>query len=488
MRHISLPDFGTAAAWRTAARSCLSEGLSPADIIWGSEQTERGLFYDQPTTAAAPVNMTVPRSFVSLAETVCWHRDTDRFARLYQFLWRLKDAPHLIADRGDEGLAHLRGMEKSVHRCQHKMKAFVRFREIGNRDDARRSFAAWFEPTHHTVEPTADFFARRFADMDWRIVTPEKTAIFQDGSLSFAPGEPKPSLPDDASEALWLTYFRSIFNPARLKVHAMTSEMPKKYWKNLPEAATIPDLIANAPARARAMADAAPTLPPVRAENARQQLAAHMSAWNGPKEALPAAIHDCTRCPLHKTATQAVPGVGPLDVPLMIVGEQPGDQEDLAGLPFVGPAGQLFDKVAQSAGLIREDAFVTNAVKHFKFTPRGKRRLHQRPNSGEIEHCRWWLDAERALVKPKLILALGATAAEALTGSGANILRRRGSVEQLADGTPVLLSVHPSFLLRVPDACEREKQMVLFEHDLRRAVEMIAALTTRPGSQDMMAG
>jgi len=487
MRHISLPDTGTAAAWRDAARSCLREGLSPADISWGSTKTERGLFDDQPVTGAAPVKMTVPRSFVSLAETVCWHRDAYRFARLYQFLWRLKDAPQLIGDRGDEGLAHLRGMEKSVHRCQHKMKAFVRFREISDRDAARRSFAAWFEPTHHTVEPTAGFFARRFADMDWRIVTPEKTAIFQDGSLSFAPGEPKPALPDDASEALWLTYFRSIFNPARLKVQAMTSEMPKKYWKNLPEAATIPDLIANAPARARAMADAAPTLPPIRAQKARHQLAAHLSAWDGPKEALPAAIHDCTRCPLHRTATQAVPGVGPLDAALMIVGEQPGDQEDLAGLPFVGPAGHMFDTVAHSAGLNRAEAFVTNAVKHFKFTPRGKRRLHQRPNSGEIEHCRWWLDAERALVQPKLVLALGATAAEALTGSGANILRRRGTVEQLADGTPVLLSVHPSFLLRLPDAAEREKQMALFEDDLRRAVEMIAVLTTRPGRQNMAA-
>lgn len=480
MRHITLPDFGTAAAWREAARSCLTEGLSPADISWGSEASERSLFDDQPVSGAAPVKMTVPRSFVSLAETVCWHRDADRFARLYAFLWRLKDAPHLIADRGDKELAHLRSMEKAVHRCQHKMKAFVRFREIGDRQDARRSFAAWFEPTHHTLEPTADFFVLRFTDMDWRIVTPEKTATFLDGRLSFAPGQPKPDLPEDAGEALWLTYFRSIFNPARLKVQAMTSEMPKKYWKNLPEAATIPDLIANAPARARAMAEAAPTLPPVRAEKARQQLAAHMSAWEGPKDALPAAIHDCSRCPLHRTATQAVPGVGPHDAALMIVGEQPGDQEDLAGLPFVGPAGQLFDRGAEAAGLRRQEAFVTNAVKHFKFTPRGKRRLHQRPNSGEIEHCRWWLDAERALVKPKLILALGATAAEALTGTGANILRRRGTVEQLADGTPVLLAVHPSFLLRLPDPAEREKQTALFEADLRRAVEMIAALSVRP--------
>lgn len=294
--------------------------------------------------------MTVPRGFIGLADTVCWHPDPDRFARLYAFLWRLKDAPHLISDRGDRELAKLRAMEKSVHRCQHKMKAFVWFREIGDPDHARRSFAAWFEHTHHTVEPTATFFAGRFADMDWRIVTPEKTAIFQGGSLSFAQGQAKPVFPDDASEALWITYFCNIFNPARLKVQAMTSEMPKKYWKNLPEAAAISDLIATAPERAREMAEAAPTLPPMRAGKTRQQLAAHLSAWNKPMEALPTAIRDCKRCPLYKTATQTVPGVGPLDAPLMIVGEQPGDQEDLIGEPFVGPSGQLFDRVAQSAG------------------------------------------------------------------------------------------------------------------------------------------
>ena len=320
MRHVLLPDTGTAAPWREAARSCLAEGLAPAEVTWGSSQTEPDLFGSLPVSAHSPIRMTVPRSFIGLAESVCWHRDADRFARLYQFLWRLKDAPHLIDDRGDRDLAQLRAMEKSVHRCQHKMKAFVRFREIGDRDDARRSFAAWFEPTHHTLEPTAMFFVRRFSDMDWQIVTPEKSAIFREGELVFAPGQPKPALPDDAGEALWLTYFRSIFNPARLKVKAMTSEMPRKYWKNLPEAATIPDLIASAPARARAMAEAAPTLPPLRADKARLQLAAHNSAWNGPMDALPAAILACERCPLHKTATQAVPGIGPLDATLKIGG------------------------------------------------------------------------------------------------------------------------------------------------------------------------
>ncbi|WP_422372066.1 UdgX family uracil-DNA binding protein [Hoeflea sp.] len=476
MRHLVVPDTGTAEAWRALARACLQEGLAPSEITWGGEHSERGLFDGEPPRRSSPVNMTVPRSFVALAETVCWHRDADRFARLYHFLWRLKDTPHLMGDRADPDLAHLRGMEKSVRRCQHKMKAFVRFRELGDPQAERRHFAAWFEPTHHTLEPTASFFAHRFGDMDWRIVTPEKTAIFEGGRLSFGPGAPKPEFPEDANEALWLTYFRNIFNPARLKVKAMTSEMPRKYWKNLPEAVTIPDLIDTAHARARAMAEAQPTLPPLRAEKARNQLAAHRSAWEGPGNELADAIRTCTACPLHRMATQAVPGIGPADAALMIVGEQPGDQEDLAGLPFVGPAGQLFDRIANSAGLDRKRAFVTNAVKHFKFTPRGKRRLHQRPDSREIAHCRDWLHAEMQRVKPKLILALGGTAAQSLTGDGNRMLERRGTVELLENGTPVLLTVHPSFLLRLRDEDERRAEMARFEADLRSAVEMLAIL------------
>ena len=167
-----------------------------------------------------------------------------------------------------------------------------------------------------------------------------------------------------------------------------------------------------------------------------------------------AALHDqaaaCRRCPLYRNATQVVVGEGPRDARLMFVGEQPGDEEDRAGRPFVGPAGRLFDAIASEAGVDRDRSFVTNAVKHFKFAPRGKRRIHQKPDAGEVEACQWWLDAERRLVRPKLIVALGATAAESLTGTGKGILKRRGRIEATEDGTPVFLTVHPSYLLRLP--------------------------------------
>lgn len=472
MPHVTLPRIGTAMAWRDAARGFLVAGTPPDQITWGDARVDPGLF-DDPNPLPSVGRTNVPRSFVDMAQRVVWHSDPERFARLYGFLWRLRKAPHLMSDRGDADLAHLRRMEKNVRRCQHKMKAFVRFRDIGTPGDARRSFAAWFEPTHHTVEPTAQFFAKRFGDMNWRILTPDVCAFFEQGRLRFDVDHPRPDLPEDASEILWVTYFRNIFNPARLKVRAMQSEMPKKYWKNMPEASVIPELIATAPTRAADMAAAAPTLPPARTSAVLAQQAALTSNWEGPAEALPQSIQSCTRCSLHGNATQAVLGEGPQDADLMIVGEQPGDQEDLQGRPFVGPAGQLFDQIATRVGLDRNQAFVTNAVKHFKFLPRGRKRIHQRPDAGEVQQCLWWLEAEVAQIRPKLILAMGATAAEALTGKGSKLGARRGTIENGLGGTRVLLTWHPAYLLRLPDADRRVVAMRDFEADLMQAMRFI---------------
>jgi DNA polymerase len=325
------------------------------------------------------------------------------------------------------------------------------------------------------VEPTAPFFARRFADMDWRIVTPARTAIFVDGALSFAPGQPRPPLPEDATEALWTTYFRNIFNPARVKTEAMRAEMPKKYWKNMPETRAIPQMLAEAQARVQQMAAAQPTRAPAHARPAQQQAAAHDSAWEGGSDALAAEIRRCTRCPLHEMATQAVPGEGDWTAELMIVGEQPGDREDLAGRPFVGPAGAMLDEGLQIAHIDRARVFVTNAVKHFRFQPRGKRRIHQRPDAGHIEACRWWLEVEQKRLDPKLVLAMGATALHSLTGSGKDILKRRGGVEETRLGHPVLVTVHPAYLLRIPEAARKAEETARFHDDLRAAARHLAA-------------
>ena len=189
--------------------------------------------------------------------------------------------------------------------------------------------------------------------------------------------------------------------------------------------------------------------------------------------ALREAEKACRRCPLYKHATQAVPGAGPRRARLMLVGEQPGNDEDLAGAPFIGPAGRVLDAALGAAGLDREAIFVTNAVKHFKFEPRGKRRLHKRPNVHEIERCRFWFDIERALVKPGVVVALGATAARGVTGRPVTISRTRGEVFALADGTRAFVTIHPSYLLRIDDEADKKEQYRLFVGDLRRAAKSL---------------
>jgi DNA polymerase len=183
----------------------------------------------------------------------------------------------------------------------------------------------------------------------------------------------------------------------------------------------------------------------------------------------------CARCPLYLPATQVVPGEGPEHAPLMMVGEQPGNDEDLAGHPFVGPAGRVLDRAIAESGLDRKQIFVTNAVKHFKFEKRGKRRLHKRPNAYEIERCKWWNDLERALVKPKLVVALGATAARSLTGKTVTIAKLRRQVLMLEDGAKLLVTIHPSSLLRIRDSDDKEREYTGFVEDLRLCGKILRA-------------
>ncbi|WP_082724885.1 UdgX family uracil-DNA binding protein [Paracoccus aminovorans] len=189
--------------------------------------------------------------------------------------------------------------------------------------------------------------------------------------------------------------------------------------------------------------------------------------------ALAEAEANCTRCPLYRNATQVVPGEGHRQARMMVVGEQPGDKEDLAGRPFVGPAGRLFDAALAQAGIPREQIFVTNAVKHFKFEPRGKRRLHRTPNAGEIDRCKWWLGQEFKLVAPAVLVAMGATALRGLLGRPTTISSLRGKTGRIEDGTPLIATVHPSWLLRIRDAETREKERMAFMADLRRAWQMV---------------
>jgi DNA polymerase len=183
-------------------------------------------------------------------------------------------------------------------------------------------------------------------------------------------------------------------------------------------------------------------------------------------KALREAEAGCTRCPLYKNATQVVPGEGPAHARIMMVGEQPGDKEDLAGKPFVGPAGRVLDQAIVEAGIDRKAVFVTNAVKHFKFEPRGKRRLHKKPNAHEIDRCHWWLDIEKALVKPQIVVALGATALRSIAGKPLSISKVRGRFLPMRTGGRFIATIHPSYLLRIRDEADKRKQFEMFVEDL----------------------
>ncbi len=466
---------GDFAEWRAAARGLLAGGVAPEDVSWRGGDEGASLFGIE--SAAAPVGaVALPRELLEIAERVICYRDAEVPARLYRIVWRALRDRQLLARTTDADVDWLRKADKAIRRDVHKMHAFVRFRRLGEAA-GRESFAAWFEPTHRILRLTAPFFQRRFYGMDWAILTPDARAIWHDEALTYGPGGTKDEVPgSDIVEDQWRTYYGAIFNPARVKIDAMRAEMPKKYWRNLPEAQDIAPLLAGAEARVERMREAAVSLANPRSDKWRSRVQDQQTLTDEIETLaeLGQALDRCTRCPLSCNATQAVAGEGPAAARIMLVGEQPGDREDLEGKPFVGPAGQVLNDVLNEAGLDRRRLFLTNAVKHFKFEPRGKRRLHQNPTTAEIDICRWWLDKERAFVQPELIVTLGASALRGVTGKSASIGSMRGQVHELAGGTKLIATIHPSFLLRLPDRERAANERAMFVADLARARELAA--------------
>ena len=451
-------------AWRDAARQAVMAGVLPERILWteagaqGADLFGGGEGLPQPL-AEAPLPQ-VSRPFIELARKAALHADPRRFALLYRLLWRLQASPRLMDDGADPEVRKLHEFARSVRRDIHKMRAFVRFREVS--DDRGERYVAWFEPEHHILRANAAFFVNRFTAMRWSLLTPKGSLHWDGEALNEGPPARRADAPSsDDMEQLWRKYYASIFNPARLKVGAMLKEMPRKYWKNLPEAALIPELVAGAQAREAAMVDKGKTLFGDERPDTLDEIAVQ--------------IQVCRRCPIGCNGTNAVMGEGPKRASLMVIGEQPGDVEEQMGRPFVGPAGRLLRSHFEDAGIDQARTYVTNAVKHFKFVSRGKRRLHQSPTAGEIDTCRWWVDSERLLVRPKLVLALGASAARGMLGKTVSVQKVRGQALPLDDGSELWITTHPSYLLRLQDegkAAEEKK----FAADLRRVAGRLADL------------
>jgi DNA polymerase len=458
--------------WRKAARALRQSDVAPEEVAWRVGESDLFTAGEPPRAPKTVAPFTVPPTFIDVAKDVICHRSEDRFALLYRLLWRLKGESALMGLRTDPDVARAFDMQKAVRRASHKMKAFVRFRQVA--DVEPETYVAWFEPPHRVLERTADFFVRRFANVRFSILTPELSCHWDGQALAFESGSSRADAPgEDELEDFWRTYYANIFNPARLKVRAMTSEMPKQYWRNLPEAALIPGLIEEAERRMTTMVETAPTTPARRLAPAP---ALHDTAPSDDDSlgAIAASVNACRRCDLWRDATQGVPGLGPERAEMMLVGEQPGDMEDLAGKPFVGPAGQMLDRALAEAGVNRAQLYVTNAVKHFKHELRGKRRLHKTPDTGEITACRWWLEKERALVAPKVVVALGGTAALSVFGRAMPILKSRGRAFDLDDGAKAMITVHPSYLLRLPDEKAKAEAYARFVEDLAAARALVA--------------
>ena len=507
-------------AWRNAARRLLACGAAPATIQWIDRRSQAGKlqrtlsFTDQNVSdssvaangqvghekqsragqgsvlPSSPVHR-VPQAFLDLAKSVAQHRSTERWSLLYRMLWRITGGErHLLEIASDSDVYRARQMEKAIRRDAHKMKAFVRFRKTGNGDSER--FVAWHQPDHYVVPIVAPFFARRFDVMKWAILTPDESVWWDGEQLEFGPGcsravagnrsgvsesagadSPLPS--DDEMEALWKTYYASIFNPARVKLKAMRAEMPKKHWKTMPETELIEGLIRQAPRRVDEMV-----------EKSSQQLGAESFIPSGLSatdsvcslQTLKRAAEGCRGCDLYQNANHIVFGEGQAKASLMLIGEQPGDSEDVAGRPFIGPAGQLLDEVLLEVGIDREQLYITNAVKHFKWKASGKRRLHVKPSSREISACRPWLVREVELVKPKMVVCLGATAASVVLGPSFRITKQRGEVIKTDFARWTMATYHPSALLRVPDADSRLTMRRLFTDDLRAAADYLKILSS----------
>lgn len=483
---------GSFADWRREARRLLQAGVEPQAVHWRTDDDNGQLLAGLASTAPAPASAPaprIPRELPELLESASRYRADDRWALLYRVLWRVAHGDRAAMLAGDGDGSVLQRRIKGVRREAHHMHAFLRFRQRPA-EAGPPAFVAWHEPAHDILEMAAGHFAERLGRNSWLIATPDAAALWDGARLRFlrpCPAELRElaRAADDPGAELWLAYYGSTFNPARLNRDVLESNMPVRFWKHLPEGPLIPQLMSQARAGQQRLAQAAS----VGEREGKEVLIASDKAQA--RRAPSTSLGECRDCDIWRGATCAVPGEGPEQAPIMLVGEQPGDQEDLAGRPFVGPAGQMLNRALARAGLRREALYLTNAVKHFKWTPRGgpnsraATRKHATPKPGEIEACRRWLDEELTRVAPEVVVALGKTALAALLETFEPQRLR------LADfaGAPfrqgerwIVVAPHPAAVLRAGEEGERlfAELVAALEQARRLAAEAVSG-SAAPG-------
>lgn len=455
----------TFASFRERARALLAEGRAPADVSIRAGSTPQSSLFGEATkpSAASLAPLRVSRHFVDLAEIAALHREEGRFDLLYRVLHRLANGREraLLDIATDPDVARLNAMVQSVRRDEHKMHAYVRFRRVVL--DGQERFVAWYQPDHYIVPLVAPFFRDRFPSMRWTLLTPDAAAHWDGETISFGPGATRRDAPSgDELEDLFRSYYRSVFNPARVNLKVMRGHMPQRRWQDLPETQIVRELAASAVQRVEHMG-----------KRPRSGSFDFMPAERD-IPSLREAAKTCRGCDIGCRATQTVFGEGPIGAEIMVVGEQPGDEEDQRGRPFVGPAGRVLDRAMIEVGLDRERVYLTNAVKHFKWVPepRGKRRIHSKPAGTEIDACWGWLEAEVAAVAPKVIVCLGSSAARAFVGPRFSVSRDRGKVYRTPWTDAWLATYHPSAVLRAENPAASEAIRKALTEDLYTATTL----------------
>jgi DNA polymerase len=451
-------------AWRDLARPLLLARIAPDVAARSIESAEIA-------PSAPSATFSLPARLMKILQNISCIRAPGKYEFMYRLAWRaLYENSKLLEDEADADVRRAMQMDAAIRRDVHKMHAFVRFRQVSS-EAAETTFFAWFEPEHQILRQGSVFFVKRFPNMRWTIATPDGTAIWDRSSLEFleVPAHDAKHA-RDSHEELWRVYYRSICNAARINSSAMQREMPQKYWKNLPEAAEIGRLLHDGWATF-SRSQSVPEDKTLASKSVRESLACLTKTVDGPET--------CRRCEIWRHATQAVMGEGSRNARIMLVGEQPGNEEDLRGRPFVGPAGAVLERAIVRAGLERPQLFVTNAVKHFKWEPRGKRRLHKKPDLREIDACNVWLQAEIGAIKPSIIVALGATGLRALTGSTLSIDAARRQHLSHVSGARIVTTYHPSAILRA-EGSRAEELAELLTSDLRHAAELAQSLERSP--------